>query len=347
VRLAALVALLALAACAGEGKLPAAKRAVLEERMAWFLEQHGAPGVVVAVGQGQELAWTKALGKADVVQGTAMTEHTVLRFASVSKPITATLAMQLAEAGKLDLDAPIQRYVPSFPAQPWPLTARHLLGHLGGIRDYRGRERESTPHCATLTDALALFAADPLVGEPGTEYRYTTWGYTLLGCAIEAAAGGHFADCVQARVYGPAGITAPAAAAPRAAGYRKVDREVRAAPALDLSAKIPGGGLEGTAMDLVRFAIAWREDRLVKPSTREQMATSMVSKGGIPTGYGCGFHVETREGERVLEHSGEQVGVSAFLVLLPERRLAVAVLCNLEKAPVGTLAYELVAELLR
>ena len=92
------------------------------------------PGVSVAIAKSNEIIWSKGYGKADMENGTPAKSNTVYRLASVSKPITAAAVMQLVEQGKIDLDAPIQKYVPSFPKKKYPITTRQLLGHLSGVR---------------------------------------------------------------------------------------------------------------------------------------------------------------------------------------------------------------------
>lgn len=99
--------------------------------------------------------------------------------------------MQLMQSGRIDLDAPVQRYCPAFPEKPWPVTARHLLGHTSGTRHPTDPEDEQTRRYAGIGDALPLFAADRLLHQPGARSSYSTFGYMVLGCAIEGAPGCH------------------------------------------------------------------------------------------------------------------------------------------------------------
>ena len=116
-------------------------------------------------------------------------------------------SQQLVDAGKLDLDAPIQKYCPAFPQKQWTITTRELLGHLSGIRNYKGNEFESTKHYTTMTGGFEMFAGEPLLFEPGTKYSYSTYGFTVVGCVIEGASGEKFADYVAQHVLQPAGST--------------------------------------------------------------------------------------------------------------------------------------------
>src|SRR5262249_41691359 len=124
------------------GDVAGIDRAIEDRRQALQL-----PGVSVAIAMGGALVYAKGFGLADLENRRVVTPESRFRTASVAKPITATAVMQLAEAGRLDLDAPIQTYCPAFPQKPWPVTARQLLGHLAGVRHYaKPRESSGTEH---------------------------------------------------------------------------------------------------------------------------------------------------------------------------------------------------------
>jgi serine beta-lactamase-like protein LACTB len=319
------------------GLAPARIKAV-EAAIAASMSAQGIPGMSVSVVTGGELRWSSGYGQADLENDVPATPQTVYRLASVSKPVTAVAAMQLAEQGKLDLDAPVQTYVPSFPAKPWPVTTRQLLGHLGGIRHYAEGELETTRHYATLTAALDIFQNDPLVQEPGTRYLYSTYGYTLAGAIVEAAAGTTFGDYVRKNVFEPAGMTGARVddvfeiIRHRAHGYQKGPAGALQNSGLaDTSYKVPGGGLCATAPDLARFAIAVWKGVLVRPETRRQMFTSLKTRDGKPTGYGLGWALgKDPRGRGEVFHRGAQQRVTSLLYTQPERSLAVVVFANLE-----------------
>jgi CubicO group peptidase (beta-lactamase class C family) len=255
----------------------------------------------------------------------------------VSKPITAVGIMQLVEQGRLDLDAPIRRYVPEFPEKPWPVTARQLLCHQGGVRNWTEDEFVSTRHYATLADAISLFRDDPLVHEPGTHATYTSFGYTLLGRAVETASGSSFIEYLRVTVLEPAGMEwtraddVQAIIPNRARGYRLTGGgSLLNSPLSDTSNRVPGGGLVGTAEDVAGFASALMAGHLVKPETLKLMWTAQQTRDKKPTGFGLGFVVGRRGGEREVYHTGGQSRVSTLLYMRPDRRLAVVLLTNLE-----------------
>ncbi len=305
-----------------------------------FLAQHGIPGLSLALAvDGRIVLWT-GYGMADVENQVPARDATVYRFASLSKPITATAVMQLAERGDLDIDAPIQKYVPAYPTKSWRLTARHLLSHLGGVRHYRNDEMLSTRHYASLQQSLEIFRTDPLLFPPGRRFLYTSFGYTLLGCAVEKASGLAFGAYLHERVFRPAGMdTARVDDAydlvpNRARGDRRhAGGELRNSPLADTSSKIPGGGLCGTAADVARFALALQAGVLVRHDTLQEMLTPRATADGKSVGYGYGFNLSEQDGVREAWHSGGQPAVSTFLYLQPERRVVVAFLTNLEEVP--------------
>ena len=263
-------------------------------------------------------------------------DATVFRIASLTKPITATAAMQLAERGKLDLDAPVQRYVPEFPAKQWPLTVRHLLAHSGGVRNYRGTEETITRHYSRLADALSIFGGDPLEFEPGTKVSYSTWGYVLLGCAIEAASGMTYAEYVKHNIFERAGmdrtfVDDPGAIVPgRARGYVLRDGEVRNCAFADSSHKISAGGFVASAGDMARFAVALLAGKLVSQADLDAMWSPYRLSGGKESPGGLGWGVFVRNGVREVGHSGQQQGATSYLLVRRDKGNAIVVLTNLE-----------------
>ena len=336
-------AALALALLAGPAvaqPLPAAQLQAIASAASAFLAERRIPGLSVAVVVDRQLRWTAGFGLADAENAVPASAETMYRLASVSKPMTATAAMQLVERGRLDLDAPVRRYVPSFPEKPWPITSRQLMAHLGGIRHYRANEEfDATRRYVGVLEGLDVFKEDPLDHEPGTAYLYSTYGYCLLGAVVEAASGERFLDYLREHVFRPAGMEnvrdddAGALIPHRAQGYWKIaDGELRNSPPADTSYKIPGGGLIATAADVARFGSAVAAGTLVKPESRGEMWTKQRTRAGRVLGYGLGWDLGEWKGRREVSHTGGQERVSTVLYLQPERGLVIAILTNLQGA---------------
>lgn len=325
-----------------KGPLSARTIARIDTAVSSEMRDDRIPGLSIAIVIDNRLAFERGYGFADLEACVPATTETVYRLASVSKTLTATAVMQLAESGRLDLDAPIQRYVPQFPLKDAPITSRQLLSHMSGIRHYRGEEELSVREYPSLSAALEIFARDSLLNSPGAAFAYSTYGYTLLGAAIEAASGLPFVSYLRQAVLAPAKITtirddSVAALIPhRARGY-SLDSSgaIRNAAFLNSSYKTPGGGLVSTAGDLARFAAALQSGQLVRPSTFAQMATRARTTNGQEVTYGYGLILGEIPGliPGAVWHAGVQQGFTSMLYMIPADGIAVVVLTNMEGIP--------------
>jgi serine beta-lactamase-like protein LACTB len=294
------------------------------------------PAVSVAVALNGQVIFRKAYGWADLENNVPATPDSLFRTASVAKPMTAVGALELAEQGKLDLDAPVQKYCPAFPQKQWTITTRQLLGHLSGIRAYQNREIYSTVHYVNTVDGMSFFKDDPLLFEPGTKFNYTTYGYTVVGCVVEGASGEKFSDYMAEHVFKPAGMDHVAVddvytiIPHRVAGYDKLNGKIINMPLNDTSYKIPGGGYVASAEDLVKFGSAVMMGKLLKPQTVTSMWTPQRTRDGKETRYGLGWGKADLDGETIYAHSGDQPGTRTSLFVIPTRKMAFAVMINLE-----------------
>src|SRR5215467_6458360 len=219
-------------------------RAVAKEWLA-----RGIPGLTLAVAVDGKIVYAEGFGYADLEQRVPVWPTTKFRIASDSKPLTAAGLMLLVEQGRIDLDAPVEKYVPSFPDKGAKITARLLAGHLAGIRHYRDDEFQIARHYDSVLEGLEIFAADPLVSPPGKEFHYSSYGFNLLSAVMESAAGENFLAYMRSHVFVPLGLRHTVAdqtaeiIEQRARPYRKTDDGVlRNAPYVDNSYKWAGGG---------------------------------------------------------------------------------------------------------
>ncbi|QRN98030.1 beta-lactamase family protein [Archangium violaceum] len=282
------------------------------------------------------MRWTRGYGLRDLAHKLPATPRTTYRMASITKSFTAMAVLQLAQEGRLDLDADIHTLVPGYPEKPWPVTVRQLLGHLGGVSHYDGPEgSENTQHLDTA-GALALFADKPLVAEPGTKFVYTTWGYNLLGAAVETATGQRFGEYLKSHVFGPAGMRHAALDDYRtrdkqhALGYRHQKGQLVASHYLDVSSRFGGGGARASVEDLLAFGQAVLQSSLVAPDTTRRMQTSMSTREGQLTDYGMGFATYPLRGHYVVAHAGGQPETTTLLLMLPAEDVVIALATNLE-----------------
>ncbi len=346
-----LILLLASAAAQPPSVPHAADAATIDSLAQETLSRQGIPAATLAVIDHGTIIYSRAFGRSDVENNVAAVPESEIRTASIAKPMTAMAAMELARAGTLDLDAPVQKYCPAFPAKtspdgkPWVVTTRELLSHRAGVRWYRDDvELRNVTHFATLSDAVRHFGDDPLLFVPGEKMQYSSYGFVVVGCAIEGASRSTFTGYMQQAVFAPSGMTAtvpddPAKIIPhRSRGYEKTKAgALENAPFFDPSDRLPGGGWLSTSADLARFAGAVMAAKLVPLSDLEIMWKPLtVQDDG--SGYGLGWAVAKLAGHRVVGHNGGQVGASTCLKLVPDRQLAVAIMSNVEGAALDHLA---------
>ena len=312
-------------------------RALVCERLAPRI-----PGVQVAVAIDGALVWSEGFGYADAARSRPVTRATQFRIGSVSKPLTAAAVAVLYEQGKLDLDAPIQRYVPTFPDKGYRITTRQLAGHLAGIRHYRDREFFLNRHFATVRDGLAIFQDDSLLSPPGTRFSYSSYGWNLVSAVVEGATGEEFLPYISAHVFRPLGLTHTApdrsdSVIPDRTQFYDADSTgaYHVAPAVDNSYKWAGGGFVSTAEDLVKFGSALMAPGFLRRETLDLLFTSQRTSAGEETGYGIGWFVKQDSlGHHWAFHGGSAVGGTAVLAVDRDAHLVLALLTNLSDAPI-------------
>ncbi len=309
---------------------------VLEARIHEQLEGRLVGGLSIGIAKG-DLAWTGGFGFRDVERRLRATPRTTYRTASITKCFTATAVMQLVEAGKVSLDDDIRTWVPEFPAKPWPITVRQLLGHLGGVSHYKDPAKENRSILRMNTaQALGIFKDWPLVFEPGTEFTYSSYGYNLLWALVEHASGMPFGEYLQKNVFAPAGMAHAALDdfrtrdAWQAVGYRVGPEGLAHSYRLDVSSRLGGGGGRASVVDLLAFGRAVMASTLVKPETTRMMQVPMETRDGRLTDYGMGFATYPLRGHYLVAHAGGQPETSTFLLLIPAEHLAIALEMNVE-----------------
>jgi len=332
--------------------LPEALDTRLDALLRRTAEEARIVGLAVACVLDGEVADVRVLGWEDLLAGVPVWAETRFRWASISKPLTATTALRLAARGRFDLDADLRSWVPEFPDPGARLTPRLVLCHQSGIVHYDGAVRtwrsypEEHPF-ERLENGLDLFRASPLLAPPGTRFSYSTHAWTLLGVALERAAEQPFAALVRAQVLDPLRLATlepdfPSRAIPhRSKGYERDGERLVETLEDDVSWKLPGGGWLSTVEDLAGFGAGLLGDALLDGDQKKAAWTAQKVADGTPTNVGLGFFLGRLDGKRFVSHSGGQRKAAAYLGLLPDERLAVAVMTNTAGAPVADLAREI------
>lgn len=282
--------------------------------------------------------WQAAKGFANQATKQPFEEATKVRMASIAKSMTALAVMQLVEQNQIDLDAPIQTYLPDFPMQSGTqITTRQLLSHTSGIAGYKNtREAETKVNYPSLSDAVAIFKNRPLLFEPGTQYSYTTYGYTLLGAIIERVSGLTFEAYMQKHIWDIAGMTNTGVdkygvqeEKTSNLYHRNKKGKIREGEENNLSNRIPGGGFYTTVGDILKFGNAVIDNTFVQPETLSLMRQHH-SLEKERNAYGFGWYLynpKPNEGA-IIGHSGGQTGCSSQLFIIPEKGIVAIVLAN-------------------
>jgi CubicO group peptidase (beta-lactamase class C family) len=319
------------------------------------------PGLSVAVAFHNQIVFSKALGKADVEQDLPLAITSVQRLASLSKPITGTIIMDLVEQGKLSLDASVRQYLPELPAFYQSVTVRELLSHQSGVRGYADEEDVlfGTVHYSRSRDALKVMMTFPLAFTPGTKVEYSSLAFAVLGAAAEAVTGSSFPqlsmDFFSKHSIRGFALDDPYAIVPRRVRGYLVDRtlnlqfndgrvvgrdylkgtngEITNAHYYDISNRYPAGGFDASAEDLLRFVIAVGSGQVLKPDTVDAMWTGQRTSDGAPTVFGLGWGVSKwKEKTEMVGMNGLELSTAAFLRYLPDSGSGVVLLCNAEGA---------------
>ncbi|MGI9629186.1 MAG: serine hydrolase domain-containing protein [Longimicrobiales bacterium] len=316
--------------------IDAARQAVRD-----IIEAEGVPGASVAVGVGAEIVWSEGFGWADIENRVPVTTLTKFRVGSVSKSMTAAGIGLLVERGQLDLDVPVQTYVPDFPEKRWTVTTRQLGGHVAGVRHYQGLEMLSSDKYPSVESGLTIFEGDPLLFEPETDYSYSSYGWNLISAVMEGASDRSFLEFMTNEVFEPLGLryTVPdhndSIVAHRTEFYEGLTGALMNAPYVDNSYKWAGGGFLSTPEDLVRFGQAHLQPGFLEAETLETLFTSQVLRNGEATNYGIGWRSGVQsDGDATISHSGGSVGGTTLLLLVPEHDLVVAGVVNIS-GPAG------------
>ena len=278
----------------------------------------------------------RAYGYADRAAKTPNTLNSKFRIGSMDKMFTSVAIMQLAQAGKLDLNASIGKYLPDYPnkSAAAKVTVNELLAHAGGVGDFFGPEFEA--HRNDLRDPkdyVALFGKRPLEFEPGTRQSYSNFGYIVLGRIVEMVSGQSYDDYVQQHIYVPAHMTSTGQEPEtvqvpgRVTGYANKDGKLVPATEDQVWRGTPAGGGYSTVGDLLNFANALMANGLLDAAHTALLTNGTISlPGGDKTHYDFGN--STDDGTRYFGHAGGAPGQNGELRIFPKSGYVIVVLAN-------------------
>ncbi len=323
------------------------------------------PGVSLAITQGEKIVHLRGFGVADPA-GRPMTAQTPMLLGSVTKSFTALAILQLAEAHQLDLDAPVQRYLPWFQVGAAPggvgqaggsssITLRHLLNQTSGLSRLTGEKRMTSGDTSgsALERSVRALSAENLDRQVGASFEYSNANYIVLGMVIQVVSGQPYEDYIQEHIFRPLEMThsftsqAEALQQGMSAGYRQWYGFPL--PSGDLPyprGMAPGGYLISSAEDLGHYLIAqmnqgrYGEATILSPQGMAALhAPAVATPEGYhrqPSGsYAMGWYVLDMNGLAAIAHDGDTPNFHADLILIPSGQWGIAVLVNTNTVLLG------------
>ncbi|WDI30932.1 serine hydrolase [Hyphococcus flavus] len=304
-------------------------------------EMNDIPGLSSAVSINGEIIWTGQTGYRDVEAALPVTADTQFRLASVSKLFAAAAVLALVEDGKLDPDADIRTYVPDWPAHEGAtITLRQLAAHTSGMAHYDASDNyDPQANYSNLNESLSVYSHKPLLFEPGDQYSYSSYGYALMGAALENASGNSFEDYIAGAILAPNRLKNTTVenihAVPEAAsklyalGSGEIERN-------NQHHVVGATGILSTPSDLVSFADAYMAGAIVSPELVEMSVTPVKLNNGENAGIsrfdmGFGWRIsETSDGDLIYHHAGITPGARSILVHNRDQNTSSALVSNVQ-----------------
>ena len=321
-------------------KLPADLRQKVDQVAEQVLQQTGVPSASVAIVRNGEIVYTKAYGEARLATGTTGAEAATpaMRYSigSISKQFTASAILLLEQEGKLSLSDPVSKYVPDL-TRASEVTIRMLLSHTSGYQDYWPEDYLMPPmlEATTAQHILDVWGKKSLDFDPGTKWQYSNTNFVIAGRIVEMVSGEPLMQFLQEHVFKPLDMRevwnsdVKKLGNTDAQGYsRYALGPLRPAPKEGAGWMFAAGELAMPAYDLAQWDISVMNRTLLAAKSYEEMLTAVKLKDGGDSHYGLGVFVNTLDGHRLEEHSGEVMGFTSDNYVFPDDKVAIAVLTN-------------------
>ncbi len=329
---------------------PIAMAATPDQQIDHFIARYQELGLFngsALVADHAQVVLKKGYGLANMEWNIPNAPDTKFRLGSVTKQFTATLILQLVEQGKIDLQAPVTRYLPDYPARTGDkITIHELLNHTSGIPGYTEvpdfEEESRTPYQpARFVDK---FSHLDLFFEPGTRFSYSNSGYFLLGVILEKVTGEKYEKLLHEHIFDPVGMhdtgydsTLPLLSK-RAAGYDKTfEGKYRNTTYIDMTLPYSAGSLYSTVEDLYKWDQALYGEKILSAASKQRMFTPGLSH------YGYAWDITKRDGVTIIEHGGGINGFNTIIWRSPESKRLVVLLNNTGGAPLNPMTRGIIA----
>jgi CubicO group peptidase (beta-lactamase class C family) len=299
-----------------------------------FKDKNG-PGGVFMVAKNGKVIYQKAFGKANVELDVDLTTENVFQIGSMTKQFTAIAILMLEEQGKLNVQAPIAKYIPDYPSGD-KITIHHLLTHTSGIKDFTRMkslgdiaQKEMTPKMM-----VDFFKNEPIDFVPGEKFDYNNSGYVLLGYLIELVSGGTYEDFIKENIFNKVGMNQSLYATDRqivnkrAYGYHKKEYGYVIKSVINFSVPFSSGSLMSSANDMLKWQNALNQNVLLKAENSQKAFRKYKLNSGENFSYGYGWHIKELNGTQVREHGGSIFGFKSMGVYIPSEDIYVLGLSN-------------------
>ncbi|MEX2605301.1 MAG: serine hydrolase domain-containing protein [Gracilimonas sp.] len=303
-----------------------------------LMKENNIPGLSITVATVDEILWAQGFGYADLENNVPVKINSKFRIGSLSKTLTALAIGKLIENNQLSLSDRVQKYVSYFPEKKYPIKIEALVSHTSGIRNYNYKNREylSDKNYKTVEESINIFKDDSLLFQPGSQYSYSTYNYTLLSAVIEGATNTNFVSFMGDSVFIPLDLrnTVPDynydLIENRVSFYDEDNGKIVNGYYVNNSNKWAGGGYLSTSYDLALMAQNLLNNQFLSESTKQLLWTPATLNNGDKTNYGIGWRIDTdAKGRRYAHHGGSSIGGRSFLLVYPNEGLAIAVTSNL------------------
>jgi len=297
------------------------------------MERKHIPAVTIAVVKEGKVVKTKGYGMANVELNVPATTETVYKIGSISKPIIAVGIMMLVEEGKLSLDDPVSKYLDGTPESWKGITIRHFLSHTSGV--IRESPAFNGDRIQPDIDIIKAAYTAPLVFPTGEKYQYCNVGYFSLAEIISRVGGKPWPEFLAEKIFKPLGMTSTRTTTTsdlvpnRANGYSFSNGKLLNSSVY--AALRPSGAFLSTVGDLAKFEAALNSGKLLKPEALKQMWTRFKFTDGKESGYALGWFVGDINGHRLINHGGSLSGFRSEFTMLPDDKMTLIVLTNLNE----------------
>lgn len=311
-----------------------------------LVDTGGIPGVAIAITNGQDIVYSKGFGVTNVETKEKLEPYHTFHIASISKTFTATAVMQLYENGKIDIDKPLITYLPYFKLKDdryKNITIKQMLNHTSGMQDVDDYEWQKATSDEGAAERYTRSLGDStLISTPGTEYHYSNIAFDIMADLIAKVSGMSFEQYVKKNILIPLEMNVSSFY------YPEVKKSLRTSPHVGKPPKVnpvypynrmhaPSSTLNTNVLEMSHWAIAnmnggkYKGFQILSPATHSMMMTpTFTINKERRTSIGLSWFIYSYKGATNFEHGGSDDGYRSLLTLIPEKKIGIIILSNIE-----------------